>query len=452
VKSLNKGVFFIILLALLGGILVAKSNFFSFNKHPKLIDRVPVSDYLIRLKSLQFSKEINPILFKYKLPIREFAAPDFLLGQAKHHGINLQTEVYLFFNEPRDEWGALMQVNDSSKLIGGIDRFRKNTELSDSSTDDIRIFYFNELNIYVAYEKNYLFFYSGKNFSSRLSEVSQSKTGGIRPEWKRFLSKKPFRKENLVIYTEGKGIQSWGFDFGLFAHDNDTTGLHLKCYLHSFAPHGIYSKPKSVGLPRSSQDVKAIELHLSPQFNTTKTGHELIGKIHKMGKKISFPTREFFATWAGDLSFREGGAVNATQRIITSEFDEDFNVREVIKFETIKVPGYTVVYNTSDDGKRFINQLFGKGLLRSETQRLRFLFSPLLSMKYTDPYYFFTSASTFPKQIPDPGNYVLWNYEGTPILLTLGTVKKHSIALEVDFAVKPVLKYIQRIKKTNSKK
>ena len=101
-KSLNKGVFFIVLLALLGGILVAESNFFSFNKHPKLIDRVPVSDYLIRLKSLQFSKEINPILFKYKLPIREFAAPDFLLGQAKHHGINLQTEVYLFFNEPRD--------------------------------------------------------------------------------------------------------------------------------------------------------------------------------------------------------------------------------------------------------------------------------------------------------------------------------------------------------------
>jgi hypothetical protein len=198
--------------------------------------------------------------------------------------------------------------------------------------------------------------------------------------------------------------------------------------------------------------MKAIELHLSPQFNTTKTGQQLIGKMHQMGKKISFPTREFFATWAGDLSFREGGAVNATQRIITSEFDEDFNVREVSKFETIKVPGYTVVYNTSDDGKRFINKLFGKGLLRSEAQRLRFLFSPLLSMKYTDPYYFFTSASTFPKQIPDPGNYVLWNYKGTPILLSLGTVKKHSIALDVDFTVKPVLKYIQRINKTNSKK
>jgi len=449
VKSLNKGVFFIVILAILVGVLIAKSNFYSLNNHTRLIDRVPVSDYLIRLKSLQFSKEINPILFKYKLPIREFASPDFLLGQAKHHGINIQTEVYLFFNESKDEWGALMQVNDSSKLISGIDRFRKNTELIDSSAEDIRIFYFNELKIYVAYEKNYLFIYSGSNFSARLNEVSQSKLGEIRPQWKRFLTKKPFKNENLVIYTEGTGIQSWGFDYGLIAHDNDTTGLHLKCYLHSYAPHGIYCTQNSVGLPRSSQDVKAIELHLSPKFKTTKTGQQLIGKLHSIGKKISFPTHEFFATWAGDLSFREGGSVNATQRVITSEFDDDFNVREVIRFEQIKVPGYTVIYNTSDDGKRFINKLFAKGLLRSEAQRLRFLFSPLLSMKNTLPYYYFTSATRFPTQIPNPGNYVLWNYQGTPILLHIGAIETNSIELDIDFAVKPVLKYIQRTKKSN---
>jgi hypothetical protein len=451
VRSINKGVFFIILIAILGGILVARSNFFEFNSTPQLIDRLPESDYLVRLKSLQFSKEINPILFKYKLPIREFASPEFMLGQAKNHGINIQTAAYLFFNEARDEWGALVQLNDSSKVINGIDRFRKNTALTDSSTDEVRIFHFNELNIKIAYEKNYLFIYSGNLFSKRLNEVQHVKSGEVRPLWKRFLKKKEFRKENLVVYSESEGIKSWGFDYGLFAHDNDTTGLHIKCYLYTQVPHGIIKKSKALGLPKTVQDSKAIELHISPNIKDSKTGQKMIGKLHEMGKKISFPTRTFFDHWDGDLSFREGGVVNSTQRIVTSEFDENFNVREVIKNERIQVPGYTAAFNTNANGNVFINSLFGKGLLRSEEQKLRFLFSPLLSMKHENSFYIFTSASHFPTLIANPGNYIVWEYEGTPVNLRLGNIKRRSIELQIDFPVKPLINYLQRTKNRKKK-
>ena len=450
-RSLNKGVFFIVLIAILGGILVARSNFFQFNSTPRLIDRLPESDYLVRLKSLQFSKEINPILFKYKLPIREFASPDFMLGQAKHHGINIQTAAYLFFNEARDEWGALLQLNDSSKVINGIDRFRKNTALTDSSTDEVRIFHFNELNIKIAYEKNYLFIYSGNWFTKRLNEVQHVKSGEVQPMWKRFLKKTEYRKEQLVVYSESDAIKSWGFDYGLFAHDNDTVGLHIKCFLHTHSPHGLVKKSKALGLPRTNQDSKAIELHISPKIKESETGKKMIGKLHEMGKKISFPTRAFFDDWGGDLSFREGGVVNATQRIITSEFDENFNVREVIKTERIQVPGYTAAFNTNSDGKDFINSLFGKGLLRSEDQKLRFLFSPLLSMKHDDSFYMFTSASGFPTLTANPGNYIVWEYEGTPVNLRLGKVKRKSIELQIDFPVKPLINYLQRTKNRKKK-
>lgn len=450
-RSINKGVFFIVLIAILGGILVARSNFFRFNSTPQLIDRLPESDYLMRLKSLQFSKEINPILFKYKLPIREFASPEFMLGQAKHHGINIQTAAYLFFNEARDEWGALVQLNDSSKVINGIDRFRKNTVISDSSTDEVRIFHFHELNIKIAYEKNYLFVYSGNLFSKRLTEVQHVKSGEVRPLWKRFLKRKEFRKENLVVYSESEGIKSWGFDYGLFAHDNDTTGLHIKCYLYTRVPHGIIKKSKALGLPKTDQDSKAIELHISPNIKDSKTGQKMIGKLHEMGKKISFPTRTFFDHWGGDLSFREGGVVNSTQRIVTSEFDENFNVREVIKNERIQVPGYTAAFNTNANGNVFINSLFGKGLLRSEEQKLRFLFSPLLSMKHENSFYIFTSASHFQTLIANPGNYIVWEYEGTPVNLRLGNIKRRSIELQIDFPVKPLINYLQRTKNRKKK-
>jgi hypothetical protein len=451
VRSINKGVFFIVLIAILGGILVARSNFFRFNSTPQLIDRLPESDYLMRLKSLQFSKEINPILFKYKLPIREFASPEFMLGQAKHHGINIQTAAYLFFNEARDEWGALVQLNDSSKVINGIDRFRKNTVISDSSTDEVRIFHFHELNIKIAYEKNYLFVYSGNLFSKRLTEVQHVKSGEVRPLWKRFLKRKEFRKENLVVYSESEGIKSWGFDYGLFAHDNDTTGLHIKCYLYTRVPHGIIKKSKALGLPKTDQDSKAIELHISPNIKDSKTGQKMIGKLHEMGKKISFPTRTFFDHWGGDLSFREGGVVNSTQRIVTSEFDENFNVREVIKNQRIQVPGYTAAFNTNANGNVFINSLFGKGLLRSEEQKLRFLFSPLLSMKHENSFYIFTSASHFPTLMVNPGNYIVWEYEGTPVNLRLGNIKRRSIELQIDFPVKPLINYLQRTKNRKKK-
>jgi hypothetical protein len=126
-------------------------------------------------------------------------------------------------------------------------------------------------------------------------------------------------------------------------------------------------------------------------------------------------------------------------------------VREVIKNQRIQVPGYTAAFNTNANGNVFINSLFGKGLLRSEEQKLRFLFSPLLSMKHENSFYLFTSASHFPTLIANPGNYIVWEYEGTPVNLRLGNIKRRSIELQIDFPVKPLINYLQRTKNRKKK-
>jgi hypothetical protein len=63
----------------------------------------------------------------------------------------------------------------------------------------------------------------------------------------------------------------------------------------------------------------------------------------------------------------------------------------------------------------------------------------------------FTSASGFPTLTANPGNYIVWEYEGTPINLRLGKVKRKSIELEIDFPVKPLINYLQRTKNRKKK-
>jgi hypothetical protein len=121
----------------------------------------------------------------------------------------------------------------------------------------------------------------------------------------------------------------------------------------------------------------------------------------------------------------------------------------VIKYEKIQVPGYSVAFNTNERGKEFINTLFAKGLLRSEEQKLRFLFSPLLSMKKVDANYLFSSASTFPSLINNPGNYISWTDKGTAYRMKLIKTGRNSIETEITFSARPLIKLLQR---SNTKK
>jgi len=85
-------------------------------------------------------------------------------------------------------------------------------------------------------------------------------------------------------------------------------------------------------------------------------------------------------------------------------------------------------------------------LLRSEENKLRFLFSPLLMINHQLEYYYFTSSSTFPVLIKQPNNQLSWNYDGTPYTMNFGRISSNSIQLFVRFPAKPLIKLMQRKK------
>lgn len=260
---------------------------------------------------------------------------------------------------------------------------------------------------------------------------------------------KKFNQEKLVVFVSGKTLKDFGFSYALLAHDNDTLNVNVKFYLAGKNNLGYSLKTDGKGLPFGNENSKSIELHLNKPFLPGKSGDALKKQLITMGKRIGFPTLAFLDAWEGDLSFREGGTVKSTQKIIVSELDEDFNVREVTKMQEIVVPGYSVSFNMNEKGPIFIHSLFQKGLLRTEENKLRFLFSPLLTMRKTGGYYFFTSSQRTQKLVNQSANQLKWNYEGSPFRVDIQKASPQGIEGTLSL---PAKQLILRLQKRNSKK
>ena len=76
------------------------------------------------------------------------------------YGLNLQQASYLFANEEGD-WGALVQVSDSSKIYQGIDRLKKFAFISDTIVSDKKLYKIEQEQIYLYYDRSYMLIYKG---------------------------------------------------------------------------------------------------------------------------------------------------------------------------------------------------------------------------------------------------------------------------------------------------
>jgi hypothetical protein len=82
----------------LGLVLFVKSFLFEQPKTPSLLDRLPSADFLAKANILELAKETNSMLQYNKLSMRDFTTYEFLLGQGKQYGIDLESNLYLFAN------------------------------------------------------------------------------------------------------------------------------------------------------------------------------------------------------------------------------------------------------------------------------------------------------------------------------------------------------------------
>ena len=112
---IRKTLTIVILAAALGAFLYLRPFLFQKPTSPRIVDRIPTADFIGKANVLDLARETSGMMFYHKIPFRDFTSYEFLLGQGKMYGLNLQKQVYLFGNESGD-WGFLLEVSDSSKI------------------------------------------------------------------------------------------------------------------------------------------------------------------------------------------------------------------------------------------------------------------------------------------------------------------------------------------------
>lgn len=423
----------------LGLILFVKSFLFEQPKAPRLLDRLPSADFLAKANILELAKETNSMLQYNKMSMRDFTTYEFLLGQGKQYGIDLESNMYLFANE-NGNWGALIKLTDSAKVQIGIERLSKYAALQDSVLGGNKFYYIASEKSYLHYGKDYAFIYQGTDFVKTLNQVVSAHYGAQQKVWKQFLRQKQFQNEHLVIYANWSKLKRFDIQTAMFAHDSDSLGFKLKSYIKKRTP--LYFSLKKSGLSYSSnlQTERLIDVHLDVREFKQQRQDSVYVQLVKLSRKIGFPFERFLTAWNGDLVYQEGGKQIQEVSYIETVLDEDFNETEVERLRYDTVPGFAVLASMNKAAPFFIGKLMQKGLLRQDENGYRFLFSPLLHFQKTGPYYQYYSATAPPPIVRSTQNQVLWKYKGTKYYFKIDKLTRYEIFGSLQIPVRTLLR------------
>lgn len=410
----------------LGLSLYLRPYFFKKAPPARIEDRLPDADFLGKTNLLELARETSSMMYYHKIPFRDFTSYEFILGQSKMYGLNLQKPVYLFGNE-RGDWGAMLHVSDSSKMSQGIERIKNFLEIEDTLINDTKVWFYPSQKTYLHYGKNYLLVYRGNYFKKVLDHVINAHLYGVTKTWGKFLGKRQFVKENLVIFSNWKKLKEVGFKTAMFAHDSDSLSFNLKSYFYKSSPFYFKQKKEGIAIRSSSEATRALEVHLDINEFKKHPEDSLLLSMLQLGRRIGFPTLDFLKAWDGDLSFVEGGFQKIKEKYVATELDDEFNVKEVEKTREIEVPGYSLVMSTTPYASVFINRLFQKGILTKEGNQFRVLFSPLLHFTQTKNMLRFHSGPIVP--FIDKGNKsnIVWTNKGTKYQFYLDSLNRHEL-------------------------
>lgn len=428
----RKGLFIVFLISLLVSFFYFQPFFSAKEEDPSISDRLPVGDFLGKFDVLEVTRESNAFLFYNKIPFRDLLTYEFLLAQGKSYGLDLQKPGYFFANES-GEWGALIVVNDSSKISSGINRINKTVEVSDTLIGVQKVRRIKQYDIYMTYGKQWMFFYQGKQLFRRVNQVMYAKKGDTHPAWKKFLSSKQFSKETLIVYSNWKKFKNYGIETAMFAHDCDSIQMHIKSYIKSTEELGLSLKDSGISIADKSQNNKSINLHFDVNKLRNNPQHPICKWLNNFSKRVSFPVNEFFLAWDGDLAFQEGGMQTVKETYIEMELDDEFNVTEVKKEKEVQVPAYAVLLSMNENQKKFISKLFAKGIMTKEDKRFRLLSSPPLGINQKPNFLCLYSADHAPKIIENNKNEGYWTNKRTKYHFSLDSLNSHEAFFSVHF-------------------
>ena len=409
----------------------------------RFIDRLPDADIIGRADVLEMATEFMPTLYYYKIPVREFVSPDFFLSQGKAYGIDFQTPLYFFGTESDEkikDWGALIPVDDSSKVLDGILAIGSVFDVRDTIIFDKKIYISNSLNLAVSYGKDWLLVSSTKKFPRYLRHVIQAKRNSISPRWKKFLNDETFADKPLVVRAISPRLKENGIESLLIAPTGDSTSITLNTRVTQFDSLSFQLKEDGPYFDAEEYSNRTINAHFNIDRLRGNTSAPLYRLLEKVGKKVSFPLDEFLDAWDGDVAFRMGGIQKIKEEYIESELDENFNVTEVVKYKEVKISGFSLYLSMNKRKENFLTSIFQKGILTTEGKKMRLLYFPPMYMKDSDTSLLFHTGRYAPVVRTDSSHYGLWTFDYTPVSFSLDSAETKSIYGKVQIPLKKLIR------------
>lgn len=435
----NKLFLIALLCAALALFLFIRPRLFAPEPQARLLDRLPEGEMLGRFYLLDVANESSSMLFYHKVPFRDLVSPDFILGQAKSYGLDVQKPGYFFANRT-GEWGTFLNVTDSSRIQNGLVKLQQFVNMQDTVVLQRKLQYIPTQKLFVFYGKDYLMLYHGSKIKERLSRCVNAKNGEIGEGWKKFESLSTFKDDKLVVYAQNKQLQKYGIEYGLFAHDSDSLSFKLKTYIKTLTPHKLKLKDNGLRFAQSKATTKMLDLHLDVSEFRKDKKHPFYKWIAQKGRKIGFPTDAFFAAWEGDISFQQGGTQLIEEEVIETGYNDEFEMVETRTIRQVPVPGFSLMLSMNDQSKAFINMLFARGIITKQDRKYYFLFSPPLTLNIRPETLSAYSASKSPAIETGQGNRGLWKYKGTPVAFSIDSLDTREIYGSMEFPVNRLIR------------
>jgi len=411
---------------------------FGTKQVPTIEDRLPDADFLGQVSVLNIAKEVSGMLYYYKVPYREFLSEEFILGQAKTYGLQVQKPSYFFANDD-ESWGGIIELSDSSKVVAGIEKLRHLFSVKDTLIANHKLLVFEKSRGYLLYDKKYLLFYHGNEPGKYISRVVNAQVNQISTNWRNFLNEKQYLRKNLVICANWKPLTEATIHQAFAYPQIDSTHVTLFTCLTSMDTLPFSLKDSGVNFSIGNYSSKLVNIHLNHTRLKNNVEHPFYKYLVKQGKKIGFPTHHFLQAWAGDLSFSEGGWFASKEKYIESELDDEFNVTEVVKTRHVKVPGFALMYSTNEKGPAFFQRLISKGVITEQEGGYYFLLSPPLKIKNSARQHLLYSSYDPPKQTIDSISQINWTRNGTEFQFYIDSINTFDFYGKIRFSMKRIL-------------
>ena len=433
---------FILFLSFLLGLLLYLKPFEDKVKDVSRIEKfLPNADIVGRVFLLDFLSESSDLMLFNNIAQRQFLTSEFVLSMAKLYGLDVQSPVYVFANE-RGDFGGVIPLFTSQKLKSALDRISLESNVKDTLIGKDKVYQIIDYNLNVFHRDHFLFIYHGDYFDDIYQKNIAKEKQSVSTLWQALLKNPVFSNENLVLYSQSEKLKQFGIDNVYLAHDSDSSGFHLKTCLLLNDSIPFFIKDSGTSIQFSERSKRTIDLHTNTRQLSGQSKALVIEKLSALTRKISFPTEEFMAIWAGDFCFEEGGYYLVSEKYIETELNENFEPSQVEKTRYKNVPRYSLMFTTTKSADQFLKRLLRKGILTKEGELYRFLFSPQLKLNLQENKVVFYSTTYPPESLKSQRNEVKWSFKGTQFEFQIDSLSQERVFGSLDIPMEKILSSI----------